>query len=256
MRKWTLALMILIVPALASAPPRAEEAPAKKPKDDAALFTLADGSQISGKVTFKNVSIVTAYGKLTVPLTDVIRLRVGRGTDKSAAAKIAALIKNLGSADFDERQKATEGLTALGHEALEQLKKATKSDDAEIKTRAEKLVTEIEATPAPGEDEDVEEGEGPLMGSDDELVTKKFTAMGKVQIEKFAVTTKYGKLTVPRAQVVKAIFTRPDGVLKTFKLGGDKGTRAPLQTRIRLKRGDRVKIIASGTIRYTSSGGR
>jgi hypothetical protein len=253
MNKLILTLAILGPLTLSAAlAPAGEEAPKKKAKSDVAVFTLADGSQIAGKVAFKQVTIVTAYGKLVVPLSDVIRMRIGRGSDKKASARIDALIKKLGSADFDERQKATEALTELGHEALEQLEKATKSDDAEIKTRAEKLIGEIEKLPAPGEDEDEEEGEGPLMGTDDELVTSKFTALGKVQIEKFEVTTQYGKLSVPRDQVVKAIFTQPDGVRKKFKLGGDKGTRSPLGTRIRLKRGDKVKITASGSIRFTS----
>ncbi len=232
-----------------------EETVPKKPASDTAEFILADGSKVSGKVDFKEIALTTEYGKLTVPLAHVLSVRIGRGSDKKANAKIEALVKKLGSADFKERQQASEKLTELGHEALELLQKATKSKDAEIKTRAEKLVAEIEKLPPPGDDED-EEGQGPLMGEDDELITRKFTAKGKVEISEFTVATKYGKLSVPRSQVVKATFTTPDDIAKRFKVTSANGTFAPVKTRLRLKRGDRVKITASGSINLTSYSNR
>ena len=227
----------------------AEKKPAKKP--EAAEFVLADGSKISGKVDFKEISMTTEYGKLTVPLGHLISLRIGRGSDKRANARIEALIKKLGSADFKERQQATEALTELGHEALDLLRKATKSEDAEIKTRAEKLVAEIEKLPPPGEDED-EQGDLPLMGNDDEVVTRKFTARGKVEIESFTLATRYGSLTVPRSQVIKAVFAAPDDVSRRCKVTSANGTFAPVRTRVKLKRGDKVKITARGSIKLNN----
>src|SRR5437868_1972554 len=64
--------------------------------------------------------------------------------DAADAARVKKLVEQLGSAEFQEREKAVEELDAVGEPALEALRKAAASDDAEIKTRAAKLVTKIE----------------------------------------------------------------------------------------------------------------
>jgi FKBP-type peptidyl-prolyl cis-trans isomerase len=66
-----------------------------------------------------------------------------KATEKEAAA-IQEAIKNLGSNDFDVRQKATDELTSAGKKALPFLQAAQKETaDAEVKTRAGKLVEKI-----------------------------------------------------------------------------------------------------------------
>ncbi len=61
-----------------------------------------------------------------------------------AARKIADLIGKLGSGDFEDREQATTELDRLGLQALEALKQAAKSEDAEIRRRAEDLIATIE----------------------------------------------------------------------------------------------------------------
>src|SRR5262249_42580954 len=64
--------------------------------------------------------------------------------DKTDPEQINKLIQQLGSADFAEREKATKELDALGPRALDALRKAARSDDAEISRRAEELVKKWE----------------------------------------------------------------------------------------------------------------
>jgi hypothetical protein len=64
--------------------------------------------------------------------------------DKTDPEQINKLIQQLGSGDFAEREKATRELDALGTKALDALRKAAKSDDAEISRRAEELVKKWE----------------------------------------------------------------------------------------------------------------
>lgn len=59
--------------------------------------------------------------------------------------KIARLIEQLGSDQFAEREKATKELGELGLVALEALRKAVKSDDAERRKRASDLLKQLEA---------------------------------------------------------------------------------------------------------------
>jgi HEAT repeat protein len=58
--------------------------------------------------------------------------------------RIASLIEKLGSDDFVERDQATDDLVAVGVQASDQLKKATKSDDVEVVRRAEDCLGRIE----------------------------------------------------------------------------------------------------------------
>ena len=66
-------------------------------------------------------------------------------TEVPDAGKIARLIEQLGSDSFTERQKASEALDAIGEPALEGLRKATASQDAEVRKRSLDLVSKIES---------------------------------------------------------------------------------------------------------------
>jgi hypothetical protein len=63
--------------------------------------------------------------------------------DKADAARIKRLVEQLGSPEFQEREKAVKELAAIGEPALEALRKAAESNDAEVKTRAAGLVQKI-----------------------------------------------------------------------------------------------------------------
>ncbi len=58
--------------------------------------------------------------------------------------KIDTLIEQLGSGSFAEREKATKELADIGVPALEALRKAAKSEDAEVRKRVEDILPRIE----------------------------------------------------------------------------------------------------------------
>src|SRR5262249_49527613 len=60
------------------------------------------------------------------------------------AARINKLIEQMGSGDFDEREKASTALDAIGEPALPALRKAAQGDDVEVRKRAGELVQQIE----------------------------------------------------------------------------------------------------------------
>jgi RNA polymerase sigma factor (sigma-70 family) len=68
----------------------------------------------------------------------------GRASAAGDAAKIARLIDQLGSDTFDDREKATKELDAIGAPALDALRKAARGGDPERKKRAQDLVEKIE----------------------------------------------------------------------------------------------------------------
>src|SRR5579859_6287667 len=77
-----------------------------------------------------------AFGVLTALPTNA--------AEPADAAKIEKLIEKLGSSKFDERDQANKDLDAIGVPALEALRKATKSSDAEVSRRSADLVKLIE----------------------------------------------------------------------------------------------------------------
>jgi hypothetical protein len=69
---------------------------------------------------------------------------------KESSKKVDVLIENLGDLDWEAREKATRELIKLGRPAVARLVEASRSDDAEIKWRAEHVLREIrEHSPSP-----------------------------------------------------------------------------------------------------------
>lgn len=64
--------------------------------------------------------------------------------DPASPEKINKLIEKMGSGEFEDREKATEELDAIGIPALEALRKAIKSEDPEVRRRSEELVAKID----------------------------------------------------------------------------------------------------------------
>jgi WD40 repeat protein len=63
--------------------------------------------------------------------------------EPAQAAEIARLIKQLGSDEFADREKASKRLGEIGEPALPALRKAAGSDDAEVRERARRLIDGI-----------------------------------------------------------------------------------------------------------------
>jgi len=63
--------------------------------------------------------------------------------------RVAMLIEQLGDDEFDRREEATQELDTIGHLALDALRKAADSRDAEVQQRADRLIEAITARPAP-----------------------------------------------------------------------------------------------------------
>jgi hypothetical protein len=83
---------------------------------------------------------------LALGLTAGVRLYAEAGKPaKADPAAIAKLVSQLGSDNFSDREQAFTKLEEIGTPALEALKKAAKSEDAETRRRAEDLLEKIEA---------------------------------------------------------------------------------------------------------------
>jgi hypothetical protein len=77
-------------------------------------------------------------------LLDFFRKRTVSEADQK---KLAALIRQLGADEFEDRTRASEALTAAGRKAVPYLKAVVNDTDLEVARRAKRCLREIEGTP-------------------------------------------------------------------------------------------------------------
>jgi hypothetical protein len=151
------------------------------------------------------LSVDTAYGPLTIPTNDLVRVRFAAEVDPELQVRITTEIENLKSEEFEIREQATIALQGFGAPALKQLRQALKADDEEVKTRAKKILENIEEEVSLTQNPE-DEHSMPVSGVDDEVVTVKFIIRGKVTEREFPVTSKYGDFTLHRTDITTIVF--------------------------------------------------
>ncbi len=219
----------------------------KKPEEEYSQIYMKDNTYVEGLINLDNFEIETEYGKLVVPRDHVVKIRIGKNADKELKEKINKLIGKLANEEFKVREDATKELGGLGAVALEELREATRSDDVEVKTRAEKLVREIEqAIPTDAEE----------VIDDDEIVARKFTIRGTLQVDKFVIKTRYGTITAEKKDVKTLVVSKASFFAKTIVVSGssNSGSDCMLDTGINLRKGEKVIIKASGNVNIRSYG--
>ncbi len=225
----------------APAPPVDAPAPAADPAGEYPCFDLKDGTRIVGTLAQTSFEVKTAYGILTVPAQDLVRIRFGAVSDPELAGRIQALVKQLGDADFATREAATKALEKLGNQARVALEAVRKSTDAEIQERAGRLLDALEASE-----------EEPAL-EDDELQTVRFTIRGVLQVATFPVATKFGQLVIEKKYLRSLVLQSFERSIQVL-IPGNRESQNPLDTGIRLKRGASFEIRASGNITLNNWG--
>jgi len=219
-----------------------EPAAPKPPVDDkSSQVFMQDGTYMVGQIDVDRFEIETEYGKLIVPRSEIIKVTIGKNANKELKKTITGLIEKLGDQEFKTREEASKELEALGTVALQELRMAAKSDDIEVKTRAEKIVKDIESSMAP---------DAEIIIDDDEIETRKFTIRGTLLVDEFAIKTKYGTMKAQKKDIKSIVVSQPSGLSKsiTVNASANSGSSTMKDSGIDLKKGDKVTITASGTV--------
>ena len=159
--------------------------PAPKREPLPPMFHMRDGTRLAGFPETARLRVETAYGSLVVPIGEVVRVRFAAALDNDLGARIEKLVEQLGNEEFDLREQASEELVEIGVAALPALRKGLESDDEEVKSRAEKLVAQLEEEIDEPEEEELHLT--PLEGDEDEVETLQFTIKGQVEEASFQV---------------------------------------------------------------------
>jgi hypothetical protein len=137
--RWALLVPVAWVGLTAAQPPAGKEA--DRPAE--AEVRMADGSAVRVHILQASLDVQTKYGKLTIPLREVRRIDFGLHMSEAARQRIDAAVGQLGSGTYKVREQAMRELVGHGALALPALRRAGKSDNAEVSHRAEKALDEI-----------------------------------------------------------------------------------------------------------------
>lgn len=153
-----------------------------------------DGSNVRMTLVSQHLEVLTAYGKLNVPIQDIKQIEFGLHLPDGMETRVEKLIDDLGHAEFKKREVAARDLVALKHFAYPALMKASKSSSAETSKRATAALNKIKSQ--------VPE-KFLKLPADDKVVTQKFTIVGKIQTKVMKARTEYfGEVDMALHQVL------------------------------------------------------
>jgi hypothetical protein len=109
--------------------------------------TFTDGSHLKVLLAEDTVELQTPHGKLTFPITDIVRIEFAYRVPEDQALTIDKLITDLGSTDFQVRERAMAGLLEKKEKCYAALIRASRQQsDLEMRQRIEQLIDRLRQT--------------------------------------------------------------------------------------------------------------
>jgi hypothetical protein len=223
-------VLVLTLPLVGLAAPEGKSQPdgatpkerSAKPAVDALVdVNFTDDGHIKVRLREEKIELVTPYGKLLIPAADIRRIEFATRVPDDVVKRIDAAIVNLAREDFKTRETATAELAALGPAAYPALLKAANSPDAEVKRRAEELVTKLtqevsadrlEVKPYDIIHTDTSKIAGRISGSTLKVTTAQF---GEQQMKLSDIRSLHVPGAGPEAATdTAAVDTRPDSLMQ------------------------------------------
>ena len=215
---------------------------------------LMDGSVIAGRLSMKEIAVETSFGKLNVPVGSIKSITPGLVSHPALAKEISGLIADLGSANYNDREKAQQALTKMGPPVRSELERHASDSDVERRNRVKAILTEFDQQT----EELAEETESASsLRERDMIETTEFTIVGKVVPQSFVVTSLYGDLNVKLADIRKGERggDKKEDTRQSFSVDASHfALKNVLNTGIRVERGDVVTVTADGTLTMTPWG--
>jgi hypothetical protein len=214
---------------------------------DVIKLNLMDESIITGKLSVKEIAVETQYGTLNIPVANIRSFTPGLQSHPGYAKQVNTLIQALGSSNFNEREKAQVQLMDKMPTIRGELEKYQNDADTERRNRVVAILTQYDEAAA-----DEPAGASPwLMQQKDVVETLDFTVVGKIVPQSFQLTSQYGPLTIQLADIRKAQrdTNKKEDLRQTISVDASNfAYKNPLNTNIRLERGDKLTITAEGTL--------
>ncbi|MDH3591637.1 MAG: hypothetical protein OER88_07155, partial [Planctomycetota bacterium] len=177
------------------------------------------------------------------PVRDIGKVVFGRLADPERIERTRAWIEDLASGDSRRRAMAKMALLRDGRFAVPDIERAAeKHSDPEVKRLCKEIVDELNIP------------EDRRLNDKDLVETKAFSFRGAIQPQSFQVRViELGGLNIRRRDIATITVYRPE-MVQRIKFDGQHTLREWLDTEIKLKKGERFEILASGTIRFPAWG--
>lgn len=217
-------------------------------------FEMWDGTVVSGIVSIGSVDVETEFGSLEIPISRLIDFRPGLNSLPELKAKVDDLVLKLGDREFKTREAAHRDLVAMGPMLAGMISSMDDGGDAERKKHITKIKQEIDSMMDEEEDEDAS-GQ-PSLTSGDRVQTPDFAIVGKIVQQEFQVKSKIGDLRIMLGDVKRAdrgVAVQTQSLRKTVSVAGQTFfQKKPVNTKIRVSKGDRITISATGVVQWTN----
>jgi hypothetical protein len=175
---FALSLALLTAP-ISNAGPRGPQPPqspseSAKPKPSVEVeVKCTDDSVMKLKLLDEKLELVTKFGVLHVPVSEIRRIDFANRVPVETAEKVMLAVSKLNNADFRVREDATAELKAYRERAYPFVLKALKSEDPEVTRRADEVVKYIQTRVAPAL---LEARDNDVIHTDDSKITGRLTA--------------------------------------------------------------------------------
>ncbi len=123
-----------------------EKSTVEKNKVDPRTMNVAftDGSHLKVLLADETIELQTPHGKLTFPITDIVRIEFAYRVPDDVSLSIDKLITDLGSTDFKVREHAMAGLLEKREKCYAALVRASRQQtDIEMRQRIEHLIERL-----------------------------------------------------------------------------------------------------------------
>ena len=229
--------------------------PAPEIDDQFLRFQMWDGTVVSGIVSIASIDVETEFGKLVIPIRRLTEFRPGLVSLPQIQSKVQTLVEQLGDREFKTRESAHKELVAMGSIIGELISGFDDGGDAERRKHLKEIEAEITAIMEESEDEN-EDSAAPSVSTGDTIVTPEFSMIGKIQQQQFSVKSKIGDLRIMLSDIKRADrgdVRKSQVIRKNFSVAGDTFfQKKPMSTKIRVSKGDRIKISATGVVQWTN----
>ena len=208
-------------------------------KNETPTFGLTGGQILIGKLEQKELSILTSYGKLTIPFKEIRRVRFSPRLSPKGRETLDKAFERLRKKD----PEALDDLREIGPACYRSLLTLRGlEEDETIRKQLSGLIRGIEAA------DDI------YLEAEDEITTQRFTIRGIIEIGTFHITRGAIKLEVPSTDMVYIAWGELD-TSKTWKVKSSniESSNRHLATGYKLRKGQKFSLESSGNcLLYTS----
>lgn len=222
-------------------------------------LTLRDGSIVTGTSTINKVDLTTDYGKLEIPIKNVISIEVGIKASVAEKDKIFKLLAQLSNTNEQMRTSAYNELNEMGIGAIPVISQFIYSEKydpaAYTENSPENILNELSSKFGIS---------GDFSEKDIVAIDYQFTMGGDFPFEKIDLKTEYGNLSIPKNKIKKIeVIYSEEGLAsdRIFKLMASKHISGNtnggwFNTGITVKGGQKFEITATGEVTLASLSGQ